>query len=103
MKRMQGMSIQAVETYLRALQERITAALEKLDGQGRFQRDTWSRADGGGGESRVLRHGALFEQAGINFSHVHGTTLPPSATGHRPELAGRGWQEIGRASCRERV
>ena len=92
---MQGMNIQAVGTYLRALQERITAALEKLDGQGRFRRDTWSRAEGGGGESRVLRHGALFEQAGINFSHVHGTALPPSATAHRPELAGRGWQGLG--------
>ncbi|MDE2196539.1 MAG: oxygen-dependent coproporphyrinogen oxidase, partial [Gammaproteobacteria bacterium] len=92
---MQGMNIQAVGTYLRTLQERITAALEKLDGQGRFQRDTWSRAEGGGGESRVLRHGALFEQAGINFSHVRGTALPPSATAHRPELAGRGWQGLG--------
>ncbi|MBU6422344.1 MAG: oxygen-dependent coproporphyrinogen oxidase, partial [Gammaproteobacteria bacterium] len=58
-------------------------------------RDAWTRKEGGGGESRVLKAGALFEQAGINFSSVHGKTLPASATAHRPELAGRAWQALG--------
>ncbi len=89
------MDIQAVETYLRSLQERITSELEKLDGGGRFQRDTWQRPEGGGGESRVLRHGKLFEQGGVNFSDVSGKALPPSATAQRPELAGRAWRALG--------
>ena len=89
------MDIQAVETYLRSLQEQITDSLEKLDGKARFQRERWSRAEGGGGESRVLRHGGLFEQAGVNFSDVQGTKLPSSATAHRPELAGRAWRALG--------
>ncbi|MGH8397925.1 MAG: oxygen-dependent coproporphyrinogen oxidase [Gammaproteobacteria bacterium] len=92
---MQDMTVQAVEIYLRALQDKITAALENLDSKQKFKRDSWTRTEGGGGESRVLRHGELFEQAGINFSHVHGKTLPPSATAHRPELAGRNWQALG--------
>ena len=89
------MDIQAVETYLRSLQDNISTTLEKLDGKGRFRRDTWPRPEGGGGESRVLRHGALFEQAGVNFSDVQGKQLPPSATAHRPELAGRAWRALG--------
>ena len=92
---MHGIDIQAVETYLRGLQERITAELGKLDGKGRFKRDSWTRAEGGGGESRVLRDGALFEQAGVNFSDVRGKSLPPSATAQRPELAGRAWRALG--------
>src|SRR5579859_497472 len=89
------MDIQAVETYLRSLQDTITNTLEKLDGKGSFRRDAWPRPEGGGGESRVLRDGALFEQAGVNFSDVQGKALPPSATAHRPELAGRAWQALG--------
>jgi coproporphyrinogen III oxidase len=89
------MDIQAVETYLRSLQDTLTRALEELDGKGRFRRDAWPRPEGGSGESRVLRHGALFEQAGVNFSDVHGKQLPPSATAHRPELAGRAWRALG--------
>ena len=89
------MDIQAVETYLRSLQEKITSALEVLDGKSRFQRDSWQRPEGGGGESRVLKHGALFEQAGVNFSDVQGSELPASATAHRPELAGRSWRALG--------
>jgi len=92
---MQDIDIQSVEIYMHALQEKITVALEKLDGKQRFQRDPWTHSEGGGGETRVLRHGEVFEQAGINFSHVHGTTLPPSATAHRPELVGRNWQALG--------
>ena len=89
------MDIQAVETYLRSLQDTITSALEKLDGKGRFQKDAWPRPEGGGGESRVMKQGALFEQAGVNFSDVQGKALPPSATAHRPELAGRAWRALG--------
>ncbi|HSN16943.1 MAG TPA: oxygen-dependent coproporphyrinogen oxidase [Gammaproteobacteria bacterium] len=89
------MDIPAVEAYLRSLQDDITSTLERLDGKGRFRRDAWPRPEGGGGESRVLRHGALFEQAGVNFSDVQGKQLPPSATAHRPELAGRAWRALG--------
>ncbi|HEX7966059.1 MAG TPA: oxygen-dependent coproporphyrinogen oxidase [Gammaproteobacteria bacterium] len=89
------MDIQAVESYFRSLQDQITSALEQADGKGRFRKETWPRPEGGGGESRVLRHGGLFEQAGVNFSDVHGKQLPPSATAHRPELAGRAWRALG--------
>ncbi len=92
---MQDTDIQKVESYLQALQERITLELEKLDGKQRFRQDAWTRAEGGGGDSRVLRNGGVFEQAGINFSCVQGKTLPPSATAHRPELAGRNWLAMG--------
>ncbi|MGH8280337.1 MAG: oxygen-dependent coproporphyrinogen-III oxidase, partial [Gammaproteobacteria bacterium] len=91
----QTINTQTVETWLRTLQDQITAALEKLDGQKKFQHDVWTRVEGGGGESRVLKNGALFEQAGINFSQVQGKALPPSATAQRPELAGRNWQALG--------
>ena len=87
--------ILAVKNYLLGLQERISSALEKEDGAQRFKEDAWERPEGGGGRSRVLAEGAVFEQAGVNFSHVFGTTLPPSATAHRPELAGRAWQALG--------
>jgi coproporphyrinogen III oxidase len=89
------MDIQAVETYLRSLQDTITSKLEALDGKAHFKREQWTRPEGGGGESRVLKDGALFEQAGVNFSDVQGTKLPPSATAHRPELAGRAWRALG--------
>jgi coproporphyrinogen III oxidase len=87
--------IQAVEAYLRGLQDRICAAFEQLDGAARFQRDAWQRAEGGGGESRVLADGAVFERAGVNISDVSGARLPPSATAQRPELAGRGFRAMG--------
>jgi coproporphyrinogen III oxidase len=89
------MDIQAVETYLRSLQDTITSKLETLDGKAHFKREQWTRPEGGGGESRVLKDGALFEQAGVNFSDVQGNKLPPSATAHRPELAGRAWRALG--------
>jgi coproporphyrinogen III oxidase len=85
----------AVLTYLRELQERICAALEALDGRAKFRRDAWQRTEGGGGETRVLRGGAVFEQAGVNFSHVMGQKLPPSATAQRPELANATWIATG--------
>lgn len=87
--------IAAVIAYLRGLHDRITGALEAADGHARFRRDTWQRAEGGGGESRVLRDGAVFEQAGINFSHVMGGKLPASATAQRPDLAGASYEATG--------
>ena len=87
--------ILAVKKYLTGLQDRICAALEKEDGVQKFKEDAWERPEGGGGRSRVLADGAVFEQAGVNFSQVFGQALPPSATAHRPELAGRSWQALG--------
>jgi len=83
-----------VRDYLLGLQESIVARLEKLDG-GRFGADEWKRPGGGGGMSRILEGGELFERAGVGFSHVTGTKLPPSATAHRPGLAGRKWAAMG--------
>jgi coproporphyrinogen III oxidase len=88
-------SIASVAEYLRELHDRITAAIETVDGGAGFQRDAWQRAEGGGGESRVLRDGAVFEQAGINFSHVMGGRLPTSATTERPDLAGASFEAMG--------
>ncbi len=85
----------AVIAYLRSLHDSITVALEQADGGATFRRDTWQRPEGGGGESRVLRDGAVFEQAGINFSHVMGGKLPASATAQRPELAGASFEATG--------
>ncbi len=87
--------IQAVKNYLLSLQARICAELEVEDGAAQFREDSWDRPQGGGGRSRVLTEGAAFEQAGVNFSHVFGDQMPPSATAHRPELAGRRWQALG--------
>ena len=87
--------IEAVKTYLLGLQEGICRELEQEDGGGRFREDSWERPQGGGGRSRVLSDGTVFEQAGVNFSHVFGEQLPASATAHRPELAGRHWQAMG--------
>jgi coproporphyrinogen III oxidase len=85
----------AVKAYLLNLQRRLSAELEDEDGHSQVREDTWERPGGGGGRSRVLSGGAVFEQGGINFSHVHGDRLPPSATASRPELAGRGFQAMG--------
>ncbi|MCB1789989.1 MAG: oxygen-dependent coproporphyrinogen oxidase [Gammaproteobacteria bacterium] len=84
----------AVKEYLLDLQERICAALADEDGDP-FREDSWQRPGGGGGRSRVLENGQVFEKAGVNFSHVFGDGLPPSATAQRPELAGRGFQAMG--------
>lgn len=86
---------QLVKQYLLDLQDRICAALEQADGEGRFVEDCWERAEGGGGRTRVISKGAVIEKGGVNFSHVHGDTLPGSATAHRPELAGRSFQAMG--------
>jgi len=88
-------NVAAVSDYLLDLQNRICQALENLDAEKSFIEATWKREEGGGGRSRVLEEGAVFEKAGINFSHVHGRQLPASATAHRPELAGRSFQALG--------
>lgn len=88
------MSNSIVKSYFLDLQTRIVAALEKLDGH-TFLTDSWQRPEGGGGISRVLEQGIIFERAGINFSHVLGANLPPSASANRPELAGRSWEAMG--------
>ena len=85
----------AVRSYLLGLQDGICHALEAEDGQTTFQQDQWERHEGGGGRSRVMADGGVFEKAGVGFSHVMGSKLPQSATAARPELAGRSWQAMG--------
>ena len=87
--------IDRVNDYLQDLQTRITGELQQLDGRAGFEADTWQREGGGGGRSMVLRDGAVFEQAGVNYSEVYGSNLPASATAHRPELAGRQFRAMG--------
>lgn len=84
-----------VTYYLTGLQDKICKSIEALDGKAQFIEDSWTRAGGGGGRSRVMSDGAIFEQGGINFSHVHGEGLPPSATAARPELAGASFEAMG--------
>jgi len=88
-------NIQAVKDYLLSLQDTICSQLESIDGQATFMQESWLREEGGGGRSRVLTNGAVFEQGGVNFSHVFGDNMPASATAHRPELAGRTFQALG--------
>ncbi|HTL50695.1 MAG TPA: oxygen-dependent coproporphyrinogen oxidase [Steroidobacteraceae bacterium] len=85
----------AVRAWLAGLQESLAAALESADGAARFSRDRWERPGGGGGESRVIRDGALIEQGGVNFSEVTGTSLPASATQERASLAGAPFAAMG--------
>ena len=84
----------AVHAYLAGLQDRIVAALEAVDG-GTFRGDAWERPEGGGGLTRILEEGGVFERAGVGFSRVQGARLPPSASASRPELAGRGFEAMG--------
>ena len=85
----------AVRAYLTQLQDSICTNLQQADGQQTFLSDEWQRETGGGGRTRVLTDGAVFEQAGVNFSEVFGDSLPGSATAHRPELAGRNFRAMG--------
>jgi coproporphyrinogen III oxidase len=87
-------NVEQVKQYLLELQDSICAALEAVDGVS-FDEDVWMRDAGGGGRTRVLANGNVFEQAGVNFSHVYGDGLPASATAHRPELAGASFQAMG--------
>ncbi len=90
-----SIDIEQIKTYLLSLQDSICDALSEEDGTKSFMEESWQRDGGGGGRSRVMEDGAIFEKAGINFSHVHGPGLPASATAHRPELAGRSFQALG--------
>lgn len=92
---MSQIDIEQVKNYLLSLQEDICRQLEEEDGEGQFIRDEWQREAGGGGISRVLEGGKVIEKGGVNFSHVFGGELPPSASAHRPELAGRSFQAMG--------
>ena len=83
-----------VRQYLLDLQRRVVAALEAFDGNP-FRTDSWQRPEGGGGITRLIEDGDFFERGGVNFSHVTGEGLPPSATAARPELAGRSWEATG--------
>jgi len=89
----------AVKAYLLGLQDRICSTLEVLDGSGSFIEDAWTKDGktglGGGGQSRVLTEGGVIEKGGVNLSHVTGVSLPPSASAHRPEIAGRGFEAMG--------
>jgi coproporphyrinogen III oxidase len=87
--------LEKVKRYLLKLQDNICQTLELADGKGEFKEDNWQREQGGGGRTRVLTGGAVIEQGGVNFSHVFGGMLPPSATAARPELAGRSFQAVG--------
>ncbi len=92
---MNSNDITRVKTYLLNLQNNICRALEGEEPQVRFIEDEWQRSEGGGGKTRVLANGEIFEQGGVNFSHVSGFNLPPSATAKRPELANRQFQAMG--------
>lgn len=97
---MSSIQVESVKQYLLQLQDTICQQLAAIDGQAEFQQDAWQRDEkteslGGGGRSRVLADGAVFEQAGVNFSHVTGAQMPASATAHRPELAGRRFEALG--------
>jgi coproporphyrinogen III oxidase len=90
-----GIDIDRVNDYLQDLQTSITDELQQIDAKTNFEVDTWQREAGGGGRSMVLRDGAVFEQAGVNYSEVYGSKLPASASAHRPELAGREFRAMG--------
>jgi coproporphyrinogen III oxidase len=92
---MPQVDIAAVKDYLLKLQDDICQQLAAEDGAASFMEDAWERPGGGGGRTRVISDGAVFEQGGVNFSHVFGDKLPPSATAQRPELAGRSFQAMG--------
>jgi coproporphyrinogen III oxidase len=92
---MSDFEIASVKKFLLKLQDNICQTLELVDGKSQFEEESWERAEGGGGRTRVIREGNVFEQGGVNFSHVFGGKLPPSATANRPELAGRSFQALG--------
>ncbi len=90
-----SIDVNIVKKYLLDLQSRICTGLEQVDGSATFIEDSWQREGGGGGLSRVMENGTVFEKGGVNFSHVTGDEMPASATAHRPELAGRHFEALG--------
>ena len=92
---MSAIDKQAVQTFLLDLQDRICTRFEALDDSASFVEDAWDRPQGGGGKTRVLNSGSIFEKGGANYSHVFGDQLPPSASAGRPELAGRSFEAFG--------
>jgi coproporphyrinogen III oxidase len=84
-----------VSQFMKQLQEQITQKLEALDGVGKFQEDIWKRPEGGGGRSRILSEGRIFEKAGVGFSEVWGDRLPPSILTQRPEASGHNFYVTG--------
>jgi coproporphyrinogen III oxidase len=84
-----------VSQFMRELQDSICNKLQEVDGVGKFQEDSWEREEGGGGRSRVLKNGGIFEQGGVNFSEVWGEQLPPSILQQRPEAKGHGFYATG--------
>ncbi len=88
------MQSEQLKQFFTQLQTRIVAALQHADGKF-FRRDAWTRPEGGGGLSCVIEDGNIFERGGVNFSHVFGEKLPPSAAANRPEAAGRKWEAMG--------
>jgi coproporphyrinogen III oxidase len=88
------LDLAAVRKFFAGLQQTIVARLSDADGRA-FRRDEWARPEGGGGVTQILEDGGVFERAGVNFSHVSGASLPPSASAGRPELAGRSFQALG--------
>ena len=92
---MSAIDINAVKTYFQSLQDKICDELAKQDGGTDFKEESWVRDEGGGGRSRVMTDGSVFEKGGVNFSHVMGASMPGSATAHRPELAGRSFEAMG--------
>jgi coproporphyrinogen III oxidase len=92
---MTAINISAVKDYLLNLQNRFATIIEQEDGEQKFHIDTWDRPEGGGGRTLAMENGPVVERAGVNFSHVFGSNLPPSASAQRPELAGRSFQALG--------
>lgn len=87
--------LERVKAFFMQLQDDICTGVTAVDGAGTFVEDDWEREEGGGGRSRVMRHGKVIEQGGVNYSHVYGAQMPASATAHRPELAGRSFHACG--------
>ena len=94
MPKLEPADASAIKRYLHELQDRITAAVEKIDSV-KFRHDAWERPEGGGGESRILSDGATFERAGVSISHVFGERMPSSASNQRPEIAGAPFEAMG--------
>ncbi|MCM1981399.1 oxygen-dependent coproporphyrinogen oxidase [Lyngbya confervoides] len=88
-------SKERVSQFMKALQDQICSKLAEVDGAGTFQEDTWDRPEGGGGRSRVMKAGDIFEQGGVNFSEVWGDRLPPSIVKQRPEAEGHRFYATG--------